>query len=243
MTFKEVLHEVVTWIEADGKVSYRAIKRQFDEVDDEYLEDLKDAVLFAYPIEVEQNGFVLKTPESDPAADATAVIEQRRQDGRPAGKAERRRITVMFCDLADSTLLSQNLDPEDLREVIRAYQTSAAAIIHKYDGYIAQYLGDGLLIYFGWPKAHENEVERAVLTALEIIEEITTTLNERLEVQHDVRLCVRIGIHTGLVVVGDMGVEGRYESLATGDTVNIAARLEGLADNNSILIRRHLPIN
>ncbi|RLD22713.1 MAG: hypothetical protein DRI69_00195 [Bacteroidetes bacterium] len=142
----------------------------------------------------------------------------------------------MFCDLADSTGLSQKLDPEDLRDVIRAYQTTAANVIHKYDGYIAQYLGDGLLVYFGWPKAHENDAERTVLTALEIVQSISTTLNPRLKEKDNIELTVRIGIHTGLVVVGEMGGDGRYENLATGDTVNIAARIENLADPNSIII-------
>jgi class 3 adenylate cyclase len=86
----------------------------------------------------------------------------------------------MFCDLADSTKLSQQLDPEDLREVIRAYQATAAEVIQHYQGHIAQYLGDGLLIYFGWPRAHENDPQRALHAGLGIIEAITTSLNPRL---------------------------------------------------------------
>jgi class 3 adenylate cyclase len=235
MTFKEVLHEVVSWIEKDQRVSYSAIKRQFDEVDDEYLEDLKDAILYAYQIELEERGFRWKIAEiEDSASDELA---SNYADGyRKGEKAERRRITVMFCDLADSTRLSQDLDPEDLREVIRAYQSAAATVIHKYDGYIAQYLGDGLLVYFGWPKAHENDAERAVLTSLEIVQSIGTILNPHLRKQANIELTVRLGIHTGLVVVGEMGGDGRFESLATGDTVNIASRLENLADPNSIII-------
>jgi class 3 adenylate cyclase/tetratricopeptide (TPR) repeat protein len=142
----------------------------------------------------------------------------------------------MFCDLADSTKLSQQLDPEDLREVVRAYQASAAEIIQQYEGHLAQYLGDGLLIYFGWPVAHEDDARRALHAGLEIVEAITTTLNPRLEQAKGVQLTVRLGVHTGPVVVGEMGGGRRHENLATGETVNIAARLEGLAAPNTVMI-------
>jgi class 3 adenylate cyclase len=103
----------------------------------------------------------------------------------------------MFCDLADSTKLSQQLDPEDLREVIRAYQATAAEVIHQYEGHMAQYLGDGLLIYFGWPVAHEDDAQRAAHAGLGIVEAITTTLNPRLEQEKGVQLAVRIGAGGG----------------------------------------------
>jgi class 3 adenylate cyclase len=153
-----------------------------------------------------------------------------------APAAERRQLTVMFCDLADSTVLAQQLDAEDLREVIRAYQATAAAVIDQYEGYIAQYLGDGLLVYFGWPVAHEDDALRGVHTGLGIVEAITTTLNPRLQREKGVQIAVRIGLHTGPVVVGEMGGGGRHEHLATGDTVNIASRLEGLAAPNTVVI-------
>jgi predicted ATPase/class 3 adenylate cyclase len=142
----------------------------------------------------------------------------------------------MFCDLADSTKLSQQLDPEDLREVIRAYQATAAEVVAQYEGHLAQYLGDGLLIYFGWPVAHEDDAQRAAHAGLEIVEAIAATLNPRLEREKGVQLAVRLGIHSGPVVVGEMGGGGRHEHLATGETVNIAARLEGLAALNTVLI-------
>jgi class 3 adenylate cyclase len=155
---------------------------------------------------------------------------------RTVPEAERRQLTVMFCDLADSTRLSQQLDPEDLREVVRAYQETAARVIHQYEGHIAQYLGDGLLIYFGWPVAHEDDPQRALHSALGLIEAITSRLNPHLEEEKGVQLTVRLGIHTGPVVVGEMGGGGRQENLATGETVNIAARLEGLAAPNTVAI-------
>jgi class 3 adenylate cyclase/predicted ATPase len=158
------------------------------------------------------------------------------QPVRSAPEAERRQLTVMFCDLADSTKLSQQLDPEDLREVIRAYQHTSAEAIARFDGYIAQHLGDGLLIYFGWPRAHEDDAQRALHAGLGIVEAITTTLNPRLKREHGVQLTIRLGAHTGPVVVGEMGGGDRLENLATGETVNIAARLEGVAQPNTVVV-------
>jgi class 3 adenylate cyclase len=141
----------------------------------------------------------------------------------------------MFCDLVGSTDLSGKLDPEDLREVVRAYQEKAAEVIERYEGHIAQYLGDGLLIYFGFPIAHEDDAQRAAYTGLGIPEAITA-LNDHLETHYGVQLAVRIGIHTGPVVVGEMGGGSRHENLALGETPNIAARLEGLAQPNTSVI-------
>jgi class 3 adenylate cyclase/tetratricopeptide (TPR) repeat protein len=154
---------------------------------------------------------------------------------RSVPEAERRQLTVMFCDLVGSTDLSSKLDPEDLREVVRAYQETAAEVINRYEGHIAQYLGDGLLIYFGFPVAHEDDAQRAVYTGLEIPTAIAT-LNTRLHADYDIQLAVRIGIHTGPVVVGEMGSGDRHENLALGETPNIAARLEGLAQPNTAVI-------
>jgi hypothetical protein len=130
----------------------------------------------------------------------------------------------MFCDLADSTALASRLDPEDLREVVRAYQQTCAAVIQRFDGHIAQYLGDGLLVYFGYPHAHEDDPLRAVHAGLEIVEAMRV-LNTRLEQTRGIRLAVRLGIHTGQVVVGEMGGGGRHEQLALGETLNLAQTL------------------
>jgi class 3 adenylate cyclase/predicted ATPase len=152
-----------------------------------------------------------------------------------APEAERRQLTVMFCDLVGSTQLSGQLDPEDLRAVVRAYQEAAAEVIQYYEGHIAQYLGDGLLVYFGYPTAHEDDARRAVHTGLGIVEAIAT-LNSRLAAQYGVQLAVRLGIHTGPVVVGVMGGGGRHEHLALGETPNLAARLQALAPTNTVVI-------
>jgi class 3 adenylate cyclase/predicted ATPase len=155
-------------------------------------------------------------------------------DTRPP-EAERRQLTVLFCDLVGSTQLSGQLDPEDLRAVVRAYQEAAAEVIAHYEGHIAQYLGDGLLVYFGYPTAHEDDARRSVHTGLGIVQAIAT-LNTRLTAQYGVQLAVRLGIHTGPVVVGVMGGGGRHEHLALGETPNIAARLQGLAPANTVVI-------
>jgi class 3 adenylate cyclase/tetratricopeptide (TPR) repeat protein len=154
---------------------------------------------------------------------------------------------VLFCDLVDSTALAGRLDPEDLREVVRAYQQTCATVIQRFEGHIAQYLGDGLLVYFGYPQAHEDDVQRAVQAGLGIVKAMGT-LNTGLEQVRGLRLAVRVGSHTGLVVVGEIGGEGRQEGpsgpaptqsrqqLALGETPNIAARLQGLAQPDTVVI-------
>src|SRR5262249_42973932 len=149
--------------------------------------------------------------------------------------AERRQLTVMFCDLVDSTKLSSRLDPEEYRDVVRAYQTACTEVIRRYDGHIAQLLGDGLLVYFGYPQAHEDDAQRAVRTGLGILAAMDD-LRTRLPHAQGRPLAVRLGIHTGLVVVGALGDQGRHEYLALGETPNIAARIEGLAQPNTIAI-------
>jgi class 3 adenylate cyclase len=150
-------------------------------------------------------------------------------------EAERRHLTVLFCDLVDSTTLAGHLDPEDLREVVRAYHQTCAAVMHQYDGYIAQYLGDGILVYFGYPRAHEDDAQRAVRTGLGMLRAMDA-LNTRLALPPGDRLAVRLGIHTGLVVVGEVGEGSRQEHLALGETPNLAARLQGLAVPNTLVI-------
>ena len=149
--------------------------------------------------------------------------------------AERRQLTVMFCDLVGSTDLSGHLDPEVLREVVLAYQHCAGREIAQFEGHIAQYLGDGLLVYFGYPQAHEDDAARAVHAGLGITRAMIA-LNHRLRAQHAVALRVRIGIHTGLVVVGEMGNTLHRENLAMGETPNLAARLQGLAEPDAVVI-------
>jgi predicted ATPase/class 3 adenylate cyclase len=159
--------------------------------------------------------------------------------GRPdpqQAEAERRQLTVMFCDLVGSTRLSERLDPEDLREVLRAYQETCAEAVARYDGHLAKYIGDGLLVYFGYPQAHEDDARRAVSAGLGIVEGVSD-LNQRLAGTVKVNLEVRVGIHTGLVVAGEMGGgETREADAIVGETPNVASRLEGLAKPNTVAI-------
>jgi class 3 adenylate cyclase len=140
----------------------------------------------------------------------------------------------MFCDLVGSTALSAKLDPEELRAVVRAYQQTSAAVVERYDGYIAQYLGDGLLVYFGYPVAHEDDVARAVRAGLEIVAAPQHRTVGAILVAHSLQ--IRIGIHTGPVVVGEMGGGSRHQQLALGETPNIAARVQGLAEPDGVLV-------
>lgn len=150
-----------------------------------------------------------------------------------ASEPERRQLTVMFCDLVGSTALSSQLDPEDMREVLRAYRNACANVMPIYEGFVARFLGDGILAYFGYPNAHEDDAERAVRAALDIVQSI-----QRLRQELHINLQVRIGIATGLVVVGDLiGAEGATEEKAViGETPNLAARLQTLADPDAVVV-------
>src|SRR6266446_6039650 len=251
MTFEELLDQVLAMLQRRGRVSYRTLTRQFvlDEAD---LEDLKEAILFAHPQVVDEAGRgLIWTGDAGaaplPVPDSPQPIEQ---SGTPIPRtgriavpppepytpdAERRQLTVLFCDLVDSTVLARQLDPEELREVVRAYQNTCAKVIARFEGHIAQYLGDGLLVYFGYPLAHEDDAQRAVRAGLGIIEALGQ-LNTRLAQERGVHLAVRLGIHTGLVVVGEVGGGTRQEQLALGETPNLAARLQGLAAPNTLVI-------
>src|SRR5215472_16384454 len=167
-----------------------------------------------------------------------------RQAERPAAaaaiaatpQAERRQLTVMFCDLVGSTALSTAMDPEDLRDVIASYQYRCSAAIRRYDGFVAKYMGDGILVYFGYPRAHEDEAERSVRAGLDIVEAMAE-LNAAVRRPPGIELTVRVGIATGPVIVGDQIGEGTAsETAVVGETPNLAARLQVLAQPNQILI-------
>jgi class 3 adenylate cyclase len=151
---------------------------------------------------------------------------------KPSDGAERRQLTVMFCDLVGSTALSSSLDPEDLRGIIGAYHRCCAELIERNGGFVAKYMGDGMLSYFGYPQAHEHDAERAVRAGLALVEavpKLATTTGSPLE--------VRIGIATGLVVVGDLIGSGEAQERGiVGETPNLAARLQGIAEPNTVII-------
>jgi class 3 adenylate cyclase/predicted ATPase len=247
MDYDAVLAQVLALLKQEKRLSYRVLKLRL-QLDDDLLEALKEDLIYAKKLAVDEEGRVLvwtggmsgapttaspvplpATPDISPAQDEAAPVAP------PRPEAERRQLTVIFCDVVDSTRLSSQLDPEEYRDVVRMYHTACTEVIRRYDGHIAQLLGDGLLIYFGYPHAHEDDALRAVHTGLGILEAVEA-LNTHLEPAKGITLAVRLGIHTGLVVVGEMGGEGYREQLALGEVPNLAARLQGLAASNTLVI-------
>jgi class 3 adenylate cyclase/predicted ATPase len=254
MTFEEILDQAIAMLQRRERLTYGALKRQFN-LDDTYLEDLKAELIEGQRVAVDEDGRVLVwigatdvAPTTTPRAPQPALPAPPRitpaihppQAATPPATllpvdAERRQLTVLFCDLVDSSRLASQLDPEDYREVVRAYQATCMVVIRRYDGHIAQLLGDGLLVYFGYPHAHEDDVQRAVRAGLDMLEAMDT-LQTRLEREHGIHLAVRIGIHTGVVVVGEMGDGGHHAQLAMGSTPNVASRLQSLAAPNTVVV-------
>jgi predicted ATPase/class 3 adenylate cyclase len=247
MDYEAVLAQVLALLQQEQRIAYRVLKLRF-QLDDDLLEALKDDLIYAKKLAVDEEGRVLvwtggmssaPSTASPMPPPATAEVSPARGEAAPVAPpppdAERRQLTVLFCDLVDSTVLASQLDPEDLREVVRAYQDTCAKVIARFEGHIAQYLGDGLLVYFGYPLAHEDDALRAVRAGLGILEALGP-LNTRLGQERGVQLAVRLGVHTGLVVVGEVGGGTRQEQLALGETPNLAARLQGIAAPNTLVI-------
>jgi TOMM system kinase/cyclase fusion protein len=245
MTFEEVLDQAMAMLQRRGRLTYRTLKLHF-QLDDEHLETLKDELIYGQRLAVDEDGRVLvwtggadvppgTTPPGPQPAPPPASEAATAPAAPPSPDAERRQLTVLFCDLVDSTRLASQLDPEDWREVVRAYQQTCAEVIQRFEGHIAQYLGDGLLVYFGYPQAHEDDAQRAVRTGLGMMQAMAT-LNHRLQQEKGVHLAIRVGIHTGLVIVGEVGGGSRQEQLALGETPNLAARLQGLAAPDTVVI-------
>jgi class 3 adenylate cyclase/predicted ATPase len=176
------------------------------------------------------------SPTDPPTAAAASEEPAHRTSSVPAADAERRQLTVMFCDLVGSTELSQQLDPEELREINRAYQDTAKTAIERYEGYVARYMGDGVLAYFGYPQAHEDDAERSIHAGLGLVRAMAE-LDAVADSGEAIELAVRVGIATGPVVVGDIIGEGAsQESAVVGETPNVAARLQGIATPNTVVV-------
>lgn len=216
--------ELGVWLRSLGLAQYEAVFREYD-IDVEVLPELTEADLAGLGISLGHRKRLLKAMRALQAEPAVAVpaIDS-------SHLAERRQITVMFCDLVGSTALSARLDPEDLREVIGSYQLTVADTVRRFDGFVAKYMGDGVLAYFGYPEAHEDDPEQAIRAALDLIAEIS---------KHSARepLRVRVGIATDLVVVGDLlGVGAAQEEAVVGETPNLAARLQAWAEASAVVI-------
>src|SRR6516165_12161253 len=220
--------DVLGWLRELGLEQYEAIFRESD-IDASVLssltnEDLKEIGVASLGHRRKLLGAiaVLQDEEAGAAAGGRTVVV--------ASEGERRQLTLMFCDLVGSTPLASRFDPEDLSEIIRTYHRTVADAIGRFDGYVAKYMGDGVLTYFGYPQAHEDDAERAVRAGLAVIEAVA-----RLELPE--RLAVRIGVATGLVVVGELIGEGAaQERGVVGETPNLAARLQAVAELNSLVV-------
>jgi len=220
MDFEQLLDAAVELLRRRRRLTRVAIKRQFG-LDDAALADLVHELIRGQQVaRQEEGGEVLAWcgPDTAPAA-------------RPS-EAERRQITILFCDLVDSTSLSNALDPEEMRTVLRAFQGTAKALVERHEGFVNSYMGDGIVIFFGYPRAHEDDSARAVRAALEMVGAVAA-----LRPLDDVRLRLRAGIATGVVVVGDVVGEGASrEEAVVGSTSNLAARLQALAGAGEVLI-------
>ena len=228
-----MVNDVKRWLE-DLDLDRYVETFEANAIDMEILPDLDDADLEKIGVAaLGHRKKLLRAIAEQGSAPASAPIEPQEV---PSEQVERRHLTVMFCDLADSTILSTELDPEDLQDVIRAYQNRVTDIVRHYEGFVAKYMGDGILIYFGYPKSLERNAERAARSALEIVEAMAG-LNADLGRSKEAELTVRIGIATGLVVVGEIVGEGlAQERTVIGEAPNVAARLQGIARRNGIVV-------
>src|SRR6202030_3178296 len=225
--------DVREWLRGLGLERYEAAFRE-NEINEKVLpsltaEDLKElgvAALGHRRMLLDAIAALRADTNATPAAPpAPAAV-----DASPRDTAERRQVTVMFSDLVGSTALSARMDLEDLREVISSYQKCVAETVQRCGGYVAKYMGDGVLVYFGYPQAHEDDAERAVRAGLELIQAVGT-------LKAASPLQTRIGIATGLVVVGDLIGSGEAQERGiVGETPNLAARLQGIAEPNTVVI-------
>jgi len=222
--------DVGGWLRSLGLGQYEALFRASD-IDADILPELTEVDLEKLGLSLGHRKRLLRAISGLTAVETLATPSSS-TDAKPHDAAERRQLTVMFCDLVGSTALSTRFDPEELREEIRAYQNAVSGVIARYDGFVAKYMGDGVLAYFGYPRAHEDDAERAVRAGLEIESAV-----RGLETRETERLAVRVGIATGLVVVGDLVGEGSaQEQAVVGETPNLAARLQALAQSGQIVV-------
>jgi class 3 adenylate cyclase len=228
--------DVVVWLRGLGLGRYEAAFREND-IDETVLpslteEHLKQLGVTALGHRLKLLGAIagLRSERTArvPSADLTTAPPP--PSASPEDRAERRQVSVMFSDLVGSTALSARMDPEDLREVISAYQRCVAETVGRFGGFVAKYMGDGVLVYFGYPQAHEDDAERAVRAGLELIAAVSG-------LKTHAALQTRVGMATGLVVVGDLiGSGSSQEQAIVGETPNLAARLQDVAEPNTVVI-------
>ena len=223
--------DVGGWLRSLGLSQYETLFRQND-IDAEVLSELTDGDLEKFGVSFGHRKRLLKAIASLGSTEAAAKPANPVPLQTLSDVAERRQLTVMFCDLVGSTAMSARLDPEDMREVVGSYHRLCADLIAKAGGFVAKYMGDGVLAYFGYPQAHEHDAERAVQAGLALAEAMP-----KLKTAAGVPLQVRVGIATGLVVVGDLIGSGEAQERGiVGETPNLAARLQALAEPNMVVI-------
>jgi class 3 adenylate cyclase len=225
------MQQVADWLEKLGLGQYA---QRFAENDISFavLSDLTDQDLKEIGVSLGHRRQLLRaiTELTGREKDAPKAAVGTAPSAAPQDAAERRQVTVMFSDLVGSTALSARMDPEDLREVISDYQKCVAETVQRFGGFVAKYMGDGILVYFGYPQAHEDDAERAVRAGLDLIQAVGG-------LKSSAPLQTRVGIATGLVVVGDLiGSGAAQEQTVIGETPNLAARLQGIAEPNTVVI-------
>jgi class 3 adenylate cyclase len=222
------MQQIADWLEKLGMSEY-ADRFVESDIDISVLRDLTDQDLKELGVSLGHRRKILRAI-AELASGAPTSPQPALSDPKTQDTAERRQVTVMFTDLVGSTALSARMDPEDLREVITAYQKSVAETVQRVGGFVAKYMGDGVLVYFGYPYAHEDDAERAVRAGLELVAAVSDLKTHAL-------LQTRVGIATGLVVVGDLiGSGASQEQAIVGETPNLAARLQGIAEPNGVVI-------
>lgn len=216
------------WLAGEGLQQYAEIFEQ-NRIGLDVLPDLSESDLQGLGIPLGDRKRLLKAIRAFAQARAN-TDESASAPPKQIARAERRQLTVLFCDLVGSTELATQLDPEQLRDLMHTYQRACSEVVERYEGHIAQYLGDGLMVYFGWPRAHEDDAVRAIRAGLEMIAALSG-----LPATMPIR--ARVGIHTGLVVVGETGDgDASIPKAAVGETPNIAARLQALAEPSSVVV-------
>src|SRR6201998_2429127 len=228
--------DIVVWLRSLGRGEEEGVFRE-NEIDETVLPSLTEEHLkqlgvtaLGHRVKLLEAIAALRNDASGKAPSVDAATTSSAPSAQPEDRAERRQVTVMFSDLVGSTALSARMDPEDLRELISAYHKCVAETVRRLGGFVAQYLGDGVLVYFGYPEAHEDDAERAVRAGLELIVAVTA-------VKAPVSLQTRVGIATGLVVVGDLVGSGEAQERGIiGETPNLAARLQAIAEPNRVVI-------
>src|SRR5215831_539049 len=225
------MQQVTNWLKSLGLGEY-AERFAEHRIDASVLHDLTDQDLEKIGIPLGHRKKLLRAIRELGDAPPTVPPPAAASKPTPHDSAERRQLTVMFTDLVGSTVLSTRLDPEDLQEIIGAYHRCCAKVITQSGGFVARYLGDGVLAYFGYPQAHEDDAEQAARAGLALVEAVA-----KLDAGQAKSLHVRVGIATGLVVVGDLiGGDAAHENEVIGETPNLAARLQALAEPDSIVI-------